>query len=158
MSEDDVHRAVAKYRERYHDVGLFENNVYAGVPEMLAVVSASEPLAVATSKPTYSATRILEHFNLAQYFDVIGGSELDGTRIHKEQVVAYSLSEMRGRGVASAPVMVGDREHDVLGAATHDVPCIGVMWGYGSREELEAAGTVAVADTVSELQDMLLSR
>jgi len=158
MSEDDVHRAVAKYRERYHDVGLFENNVYAGVPEMLAVVSASEPLAVATSKPTYSATRILEHFNLAQYFDVIGGSELDGTRIHKEQVVAYSLGEMRGRGVASAPVMVGDREHDVRGAATHGVPCIGVMWGYGSREELETAGAVAVADTVSELQDLLLAR
>ena len=158
MSEDDVHRAVAKYRQRYHDVGLFENNVYDGVPDMLAAVSAQVPLAVATSKPTYSATRILEHFDLAQYFDVIGGSELDGTRIHKEQVVAYSLGEMRDRGVASAPVMVGDREHDVRGAATHDVPCIGVMWGYGSREELESAGAVAVADTVADLQAMLLAR
>jgi len=158
MSEGDVHRAVAKYRERYHDVGLFENDVYDGVPDMLAAVSMQVPLAVATSKPTYSATRILEHYDLAQYFDVIGGSELDGTRIHKEQVVAYSLGQMRGRGVASAPVMVGDREHDVRGAATHDVPCIGVMWGYGSREELETAGAVAVADTVSELQDMLLAR
>ena len=158
LSDEDVHRAVAKYRERYHDVGLFENDVYDGVPGLLAAVSAQVPLAVATSKPTYSATRILEHFDLAQYFDVIGGSELDGTRIHKEQVVAYSLGEMRDRGIASAPVMVGDREHDVRGAATHDVPCIGVMWGYGSREELESAGAVAVADTVADLQAMLLAR
>ena len=72
--------------------------------------------------------------------------------------MAYSLSQMRGRGVASAPVMVGDREHDVRGAATHDVPCIGVKWGYGSREELESAGAVAVADTVADLQAMLLAR
>lgn len=158
LSEDDVHRAVAKYRERYHDVGLFENDVYDGIPALLAEVSAQVPIAVATSKPTYSATRILEHFDLARYFTVIGGSELDGTRIHKEQVVAYSLTSMRDAGVGTAPVMVGDREHDVRGAATHGVPCIGVLWGYGSREELDAAGAQAIAETVPELQGMLLRR
>lgn len=158
MSDADVQRAVAKYRERYHDVGLFENEVYEGVPQLLAAVSAQVPIAVATSKPTYSATRILEHFDLAQYFDVIGGSELDGTRIHKADVVAYSLASMRERGVASDPVMVGDRSHDVLGAAAHRVPCIGVLWGYGSREELQEAGAAQIAESVPALQEQLLAR
>ena len=158
MSPADVERAVARYRERYHDTGLFENEVYDGIPELLAAVSTSVPLAVATSKPTYSATRILQHFDLDGYFEVIGGSELDGTRIHKHEVVAYSLGAMRERGVTSAPVMIGDRSHDVEGAGVHGVPCIGVMWGYGTREELTEAGAQQVVDTVPQLQELLLAR
>ena len=158
MSPDDVERAVALYRERYHDVGMFENEVYDGIPELLTDLGAVAPMAVATSKPTWSATRILQHFDLDRHFDVIGGSELDGTRIHKHEVVAYSMGEMRARGVTSAPVMVGDRSHDVLGAAVHDVPCVGVLWGYGSREELDGAGAAYIASDVPALRAYLLAR
>ena len=101
------------------------------------------PLAVATSKPTYSATRILEHFGLARHFSFIGGSDLEGTRHDKAAVIEHTMAELALLGLPSTPdalVMVGDREHDVLGARAHGIDTIGVLWGYGDADELLGAG------------------
>lgn len=148
MDEEQIDYAIEKYRERYHDVGLFENSVFVGVPEMLdALAARGFALAVATSKPTYSATRILEHFGLAERFVFIGGAALDGTRQDKADVIAHSIEELGARGVnvsAQRARMVGDRRHDVLGAREHGLDCIGVLWGYGDEEELLGAGAVAL--------------
>jgi phosphoglycolate phosphatase len=149
-----VDAAIEKYRERYHDVGLFENAVYPGVVDALSALGAQSDLAVATSKPTYSATRILEHFGLADRFAFIGGADLAGERHDKAAVIAHTLDELAARGV-DAPgdrvVMVGDREHDVHGARTHGIDTVGVLWGYGSAEELTAAGAVTLARTPADL-------
>ena len=113
MSDADVDVAIAKYRERYHDIGLFENEVYDGIPELLTGLGAAGlPLAVATSKPTYSATRILEHFDLARHFAFIGGSDLEGTRHDKAAVIEHTMTELALLGLPSTSddlVMVGDR-------------------------------------------------
>jgi phosphoglycolate phosphatase len=155
MTDTEVERAIAMYRERYHDVGLFENEVYAGIPELLdGLDGTGAVLAVATSKPTYSATRILEHFGLAGHFAFIGGAELDGSRNVKADVIAHVLDELAALGrLPSVPrrVMVGDREHDVLGARAHAIDCVGVLWGYGDEPELIAAGAVEVVGSPAEL-------
>lgn len=149
MTDEQVDYAIEKYRERYHDVGLFENAVYAGIPELLDALAARGcALAVATSKPTYSATRILERFDLAPRFEFIGGAALDGTRHDKADVISHTLAELSSRGLpvgSAATVMVGDRRHDVQGARAHDLDCIGVLWGYGDESELLGAGAVALA-------------
>ena len=161
MSDADVDVAIAKYRERYHDIGLFENEVYDGIPELLTGLGeAGLPLAVATSKPTYSATRILEHFGLARHFAFIGGSDLEGTRHDKAAVIAHTMAELALLGLPSTPdalVMVGDREHDVLGARAHGIDTVGVLWGYGDADELIGAGAVALADSPAELLELLES-
>lgn len=150
-------RGIAKYRERYHDVGLFENAVYDGIPSLLDELDTTDAvLAIATSKPTPSATRILEHFDLARHFAFIGGAELDGTRQHKADVIAHTLDELAGMGelgTGDRLVMVGDRMHDIAGAIAHGIPGIGVLWGYGDEAELRSAGAVAVvSDTTALLQ------
>lgn len=151
MTDAEVERAIVRFRERYHDVGLFENEVYAGIPEVLDTLDRTAAvLAVATSKPTYSATRILEHFGLAGHFAFIGGAELDGTRHVKADVIAHTLDELAALHVlpsASRTVMVGDREHDVIGARAHGIGCVGVLWGYGDEAELLGAGASEVVET-----------
>lgn len=160
MTDDQVAYAIDKYRERYHDVGLFENAVYDGIPDLLQqLTDAGVVLAVATSKPTYSATRILEHFELDQYLAFIGGADLAGVRHDKAAVIDHTLEELNalGRRAASARmVMVGDREHDVYGARAHGIDTIGVLWGYGSEEELRGAGAVSIADTPTALGPLLI--
>jgi phosphoglycolate phosphatase len=159
MSDADVETAIAKYRERYHDIGLFENAVYDGIPTLLsALCGQGTPHAVATSKPTYSATRILEHFGLADSFAFIGGADLAGERHDKAAVIAHTLEELQAQGLQTAPeqlVMVGDRCHDVSGARAHGIETIGVLWGYGSAEELLDAGAVALCDTPQHLRELL---
>ncbi|MDO8307773.1 MAG: HAD hydrolase-like protein [Actinomycetota bacterium] len=156
LSDDDVERAIAKYRERYHSVGLFENAVYDGIPEVLDALSASSAtLAVATSKPTYSATKILEHFGLSGRFSFIGGAELDGSRQHKADVIAHVLDAMAWSPETGPIVMVGDRGHDVRGAAAHGIPAIGALWGYGNEAELLDAGAVTVVERPRGLPDAL---
>ena len=161
MTAEQSRAGIAKYRERYHDVGELENAVYGGIPELLQqLVDSNVTLAVSTSKPTVSATRILEHFELAQYFAFIGGAALDTSRDSKALVIAHTREELAARGfdVANASTtMVGDREHDVKGAAQFGIPTIGVLWGYGSQEELEAAGAQAIVATPSALGEALAS-
>jgi phosphoglycolate phosphatase len=157
FSEAEAKRAVEYYREHYSITGLFENAVYDGIDALLAVLEDSgKTLVVATSKPEVFAEQILEHFDLAKYFAFIGGSELDGTRVNKDQVIRYAL-EMSGVTDLSTAVMVGDREHDILGAKKVGITSAGVLFGYGSRSELENAGADFIAETVDDLQRLLLN-
>ncbi len=142
------------YRERYARVGLFENEVYPGIPEALMALRVAGPrLYLATSKPRVYAERILDHFNLAGYFDRIFGSELDGTNVHKADLLRFALSET-GENPAKA-LMVGDREHDAIGARAHGLSPIGVLWGYGSREELVAAGVERMLEKPTQLASII---
>lgn len=152
--------ALVHYRERFSTIGLFENDVYPGVPEaLMALRISSARLYVATSKPRVYAERILDHFNLAGYFDRIFGSELDGTNVRKTDLLRFALTET-GENPAAA-FMIGDREHDAIGAKANGLTPVGVLWGYGSREELEAAGVKRLlerpADMASILQDQALA-
>lgn len=145
---------VAAYRARYGAVGLYENEVYPGIPELLdALVADGRRLVLATSKPRVFAERILDHFGLVRRLTAVHGSELDGTRVHKTDLVPWILAR---EGIAAATaVMVGDREHDVRGARAAGLATIGVAWGYGGPAELTAAGAALVVDTVPELGGVL---
>jgi phosphoglycolate phosphatase len=144
-------RALAIYREHYVLTGVFDAQLYPGVPDVLrAIHDAGLPLSLATSKPESTATLILRHYDLAQYFDELTGASEDEVRSAKADVVEEALRRLTVRGAdLSNPIMVGDRSHDVHGAAAHDVPTIFVTWGYGAPAE--HAGTVAVVDTAAEL-------
>ncbi len=150
--------AIERYRERYHAVGMFECDLYPGVADLLDRLGAARTLAVATSKPTYSAGRILAHFGLAERFAFVGGADFDGVRHDKAAVIEHTLAELADRGVVvatDATVMVGDREHDVIGARRHGIDTVGVLWGYGTAAELASAGAIALADTPADLPDIL---
>lgn len=149
-------RALAIYREHYVQTGVFDAKVYPGVPDVLREIHESGiPLSLATSKPESAAKLILDHYDLTKYFDELTGASEDEVRSAKADVVEEALRRLRERGVdLSRPVMVGDRSHDVHGAAEHGVPTIFVTWGYGAPEE--TAGTVAVADTAAQLRAALV--
>jgi phosphoglycolate phosphatase len=156
FSEAEAKKAVSYYREYFSVTGMFENTVYDRIDALLAALENSgKTLAVATSKPEVFAEQILEHFDLAKYFSFIGGSELDGKRVKKDEVIRYAL-EMSGVTDLSTAVMVGDREHDILGAKKTGIASVGVLFGYGRREELEAAGADYIAETVEDLNKILL--
>ena len=150
--------AVAKYRERFGTVGMFENEVYEGIPELLTELKAAgKHLGVATSKPGVFAVPILEHFHLDGYFERIIGSELDGTRVKKGEVITEALRQFGEEETNGRVVMVGDRKHDISGAKENHIPSIGVCYGFGGREELKEAGADHIAETVEELKTLLLS-
>ncbi len=145
---------VAAYRARYGVIGLFENEVYAGIPDLLAaLVADGRHLYLATSKPRAFAERILAHFDLAKYFTAVHGSELDGTRVHKTDLIPWIVAT-EGLDVAEA-VMVGDREHDVLGAAAAGMATIGVSWGFSAPGELARSGAAVIVATPAELAEAL---
>ena len=148
--------ALSIYKAEYLKTGVFDATVYPGVEDVLARVHESGiPLSLATSKPEYPAKIILEHFGLLKYFDVITGASEDEVRSAKADVVEENLQRLIAFGAdITRPVLVGDRHHDVLGAAEHDVPTIFVRWGYGAPAE--EVGTIAVADTAPELLKLLL--
>lgn len=155
LGEDEVvARAVEAYRARFAERGMFENRVYLGVPEALAELRGRGwTLFVATSKPAVFARKILEHFGLSAYFAGVYGSELSGERSDKAELIAHLLAT---EGVTSAcATMIGDRAHDVLGARRNDVRALGVLWGYGSRTELQEAGADAVFASIAELRSAL---
>jgi phosphoglycolate phosphatase len=137
--EGHADRAVELYRERFGDVGLFENTVYPEIEPVLAKLSQSGfRMFVATSKPHVFARRIIDHFGLACHFEQVFGSELDGTRVHKADLLSFALQQTGAD--PSRSLMIGDRSHDVLGAKANAMDAIGVTYGYGSGEELIAAG------------------
>lgn len=155
MSREEADRAVTVYREYYADRGLFENTVYPGIPQMLEDLRVQgKTLAVATSKPEGFSVKILEHFGLAKFFDRIAGASMDQSRSRKADVIRYALSELP-QADPRTTVMVGDREHDVLGAREVGLPCVGVLYGYGNRPELEAAGALSIAENVEALKNFL---
>jgi phosphoglycolate phosphatase len=139
---------VAKYRERYNDIGLFENEMYGGVPEMLeALLSDGLSLALATAKPEAIARRITAHFDVARHFVYEAGASpaLDDNRRSKDQVITYCLTEL-GIDAGDHVVMLGDRDHDVEGALANGIDCVGVTWGFGSADELNGAGAHCIVD------------
>ncbi len=146
---DRTDEAIRVYRSRYTTVGKFENYPYPGIRETLqALKAAGHRLFVATSKPEGMSVEILEKFELAQYFELICGATLDGSRSHKADVIAYLLGQVES---LENVVMVGDTKFDVLGAKEHSIPTIGVAWGYGTREEMLEAGAVAIAEKPEDL-------
>lgn len=163
IPDDALERVIDRYRERYEDIGLFENTLYDGVIDMLdAMATAGLSLAIATAKPERTALRIIEHFGLTDRFEVIVGASLTPERRAKAQVITHTLTRL---GIpASIPeladlvIMVGDRDHDVLGAMHNGLGCIGVTWGYGSPEELLTSGAVALAETRADVVSMVRAR
>ena len=155
LSEEDALKAVGFYRERFADVGMYENTVFAGVQEMLEELRRQgKELVVATSKPTVFSVRILEHFGLDGYFSHIIGSNLDGTRVEKAEVIAFALKQIGARD-KERMIMVGDRKHDILGAAANGLASVAVTFGYGSREELCQAQPTYMVDSIEELMDII---
>ena len=149
----DVPRAVAAYRAHYAGGALLEATVHRGVPELLtALRAAGAILAVATSKPELFAVRLLRHTGLLPAFASVHGATMDGAVRHKDQVVAAALA---AHPAGRDPVLVGDRSHDVLGAAAHGLPCIGAGWGPAEDGELENAGAAAVAATPADVLTVL---
>ena len=155
FSEKEARQAVEKYREYFREQGIFENELYPGVPEALEKLKqAGSRLVLATSKPEPYAKIILEHFRLGGYFDFAFGSQLDGTRSKKGEVIAHALRHC-GKGPEEKALMVGDRKHDVQGALENGLLCAGVLYGYGSREELEQAGARWILETPAELSRLI---
>ncbi len=159
MNEEEAVRAVEYYRERFSTVGLFENEVYSGIPELLARLKKDgRKLAIASSKPTVYVKKILEYFSIYEYFDIIVGSELDGTRCRKEEVVEEALEQLSAddKFRKRDAVMIGDRKFDIEGAKAHQIPSIGVNYGYAADNELVEAGADCVVGNVKELSEVLL--
>lgn len=147
--------AVEAYREYYRDRGIWENRVYDGIPALLGELKAAgKKLVLATSKPEEFANMILEHFDLSRYFDFTAGSTMDSARVAKADVLRYALDSLH-IAPSERVIMVGDREHDVLGAKAVGLGCVGVLFGYGDRPELEHAGAKAIAADVDELGRLL---
>jgi phosphoglycolate phosphatase len=148
----NVDRVVRIYRQHYVQGGaMLRTSCYPGVPELLAgLAAAGVRLAVATSKAEPFAVRILEHLELAGYFETICGDTVDGGRAAKELVVGEALRRL-GAPEPGRVLMAGDRSHDVLGAAAHGIGCAGALWGYGSRAELAAAGAIELCQSPAEL-------
>lgn len=154
VGEDLTGRAVDLYRERFVDVGWKENTPYDGIVDALAsIATAGHTLFVATAKPHMHAARIIDHFGMGDFIHNVYGSELDGTRATKGDLLEFAIKRNPG---ADALIMVGDRKHDLIGALANDMKPIGVAWGYGSIEELTGAGASAVAQSPAELAAMLL--
>ena len=151
FDEQKVAEGVIKYREYFATKGLLENSVYPGIPELLTgLKAAGKKLVVATSKPEEYSVRIIEHFGLAQYFENVCGSLMDESRSKKDEVIAYAI-ERNHISDKSKILMIGDRKHDILGAKKIGLKSCGVLFGYGSREELEEAGADFISENLSRL-------
>ena len=151
FDEEKAQLGVKKYREYFATKGLLENSVYPGIPELLAgLKAAGKKLVVATSTPEEYSIRIIEHFGLAQYFENVCGSLMDESRSKKDEVIAYAI-ERNHISDKSKILMIGDRKHDILGAKKIGLKSCGVLFGYGSREELEEAGADFISENVSRL-------
>lgn len=157
FSEEDALKAITYYREYFSTDGLYENTVYKNFEDILiSLKNNDKSLIIATSKPTVFAEKILEHFNLKKYFDFISGSNLDNTRTKKADVISYALEQQRINNMSEI-IMIGDREHDIIGAKALNIESIGVLHGYGSYEELSSSGADYIVKDVSELKSLLLT-
>ena len=153
---DQLWAVIDHYRNHYEAGGLFQCDLYAGVVEMLDdLLAAGLVLSLATAKPEATAVRIVEHFGLTDRFRVLAGATYEPGRRTKDEVITHALQEL---GIEAGPhvVMIGDRDHDVHGAAVHGIGCIGVAWGYGGPDELTAAGAIAVAETPADVVGLVV--
>ena len=155
LSREQAEQAVAYYRERYAEDGWRENNLFEGVSNLLCSLQRNGVRVIlATSKPEVFARRILDYFDLTQYFTFVTGATMDGARLEKADVIAYIQQQYPDINATNA-VMVGDRKYDVEGAHSRGLPAIGVLFGYGTREELEAARAEYIAKDIAELEEHL---
>ena len=153
VPEDRVEEAIDVYRSRYNTIGKFENCPYPGIPELLEKLQIlGYSLLVATSKPETTAIEIMDKFQLSQYIDEICGATADGSRDEKSKVIAYLLSKIPN---FKSFLMIGDTSFDVIGAAAHGIPTIGVSWGYGDVTSMIDAGAIAIVHTADELYEKL---
>lgn len=151
LSQQDSEEAVKFYRKRYSTVGLFENEVYTGIPELLQKLKEQgKILILATSKPEEFAIQILKHFDLEKYFDFIAAATMDDSRSLKSDVIAYGLG-LAGIFDTTEAVMIGDRKYDIVGATENELDSIGVLYGFGSKEELTESGATYIAQTVEDI-------
>ena len=149
-----IDRAVKGYRDRFSTEGIFENKLYPGITDALTVLQArSYSLYLVTSKPTVFSRQIVDHFALRRYFRGVYGSELDGTRADKRELIGHVLAQEKINPAEAT--MIGDREHDIKGAIANKVHPVGVLWGYGSRQELVQAGALTLCDSPESLIDHL---
>ena len=156
LSEEDAIEAVRVYRERFAPIGLFENQIYDGVIELLdALKKQGKVIALATSKPTIFASQITEKYGIAPYLDYLSGSELDGTNVEKSAVVRIAMENIGA--VPEKTVLIGDRKHDAEGAKENGIGCIGVSYGFAADGELENAGVRYIADSPGEVLRILSS-
>ena len=154
FNSSQAQQAVDFYREYFSTSGIYENEVYPGIPDLLAdLKSKRKELIVATSKPTVYANQILNAFNLDQYFTVVVGSHLDGTRTSKTEIITHALSALEKPKESNA-AMVGDREHDVIGAQGNAIDSIAVTYGYGTPLELQRANPTYLAHTVEDIRTL----
>lgn len=156
VPEELIPEFLRAYREKFVDGGMLNNSVYAGIRQMLDQLGQTGiPLGIATSKPQVFAVQILEHFELAQHFTFIAGATLDGVRSAKADVITHALESLDAKLGGLPPkeriIMVGDREHDVLGAASHGIKTIGVDWGYAPHGELDSVGAAQIASDPADL-------
>lgn len=155
MQEEEALHAVEVYREYFAPKGLFENEVYPGILPLLSELKRQGyPLVVATSKPQKFSITIVNHFGLDVYFSFVAGSTMDVSRNTKEAVIRYAMEQMKVEH-AKQVLMVGDREHDVIGAKACGIPCVGALWGYGSEKELREAGAEALIARPEDLLEYL---
>ena len=156
FNDDEAEKAIKYYREYFSDRGIYENQVYKGVEDMLISLKENDKvLIVATSKPTVFAKKILEHFNLRNYFSFVSGSNLDGTRVKKSEVIQYALEGNNIKNLSEV-IMIGDRKHDVYGAKEIGIESIGVLYGYGDYEELYDNGANYIVNNVEELRKLIM--
>ncbi len=156
FDEEKSWEAVSFYREYFRTEGLLENQVYNGILTLLKKLSDNgKRLILATSKPQEFTDRIMEHFDLAKYFEFIAGSNMNGTRSKKADVIEYALKQCNITDKSKA-VMVGDRKHDIIGAKAVGIDSIGVEYGYGNYDELANAGAVYIVKTVDDLKNIIL--
>lgn len=155
MDYEMAWQAVEYYREYFAEKGIFDNYVYPGIPELLQRLKEKKKvLGIATSKPTVFSEQILEYFKLDRYFSLVVGSNLDGSRVDKKDIIKAALESLPVKDYREA-IMVGDRRHDIIGARENGIDSIGVMYGYGSRDEFEKSQATYIVETVAELEKLL---
>ena len=155
FSQEDALKAVDAYREYFSVTGIYENTIFDGTESLLKKIKESgRKVVLATSKPQDFAEIILKHFHIDSYFDHVAGATMDGTRNKKADVITYAL-ELCGNPELSQTVMVGDREHDIHGANANGMESIGVLCGYGDREELTAAGATYIVDKIEDVWELV---
>lgn len=154
LDEETARKAVEYYRERYSEKGIFENRPYPGVEDMLKELKRKKYLlTVTSSKPEYYVKQILDHFQLTGYFDEIVGSEMNGKRTNKAEVIEETLSRLHMSDKRDQVIMIGDKEHDVFGARKAGLKCIAVSYGYGTEEELKNAAPFKTVASTNEILD-----
>ena len=155
FSEEEVEEAVTKFREYFAQNGIFENKIFSGVKEVLEYLhSNNKRILLATSKPTIFAEKILKHFEIDKYFEYIGGSNLDGSRSEKNEVINHVLEVCKVSSMEDV-IMISDRKYDVIGAKKIGVDSIGVLYGYGDLEELQEVNPTYIIKNIEELKNIL---